>query len=624
MIPELGHFLLILGAAAALLAPAAVFAGLKTGSVFYRDVWRPSLFISSAAFLGATAMLVWCFITSDFSVQYVANHSNTKLDTVYKIAALWGSHEGSMLLWVLLMTVGTAWTALMKCDDDVFMARLQGLTLAVIAGFSIFLLLTSNPFLRNLPMVPPEGRDLNPVLQDIGMILHPPVLFMGYSGLAVMFAAMSALLMSGKWTDAAVRLVTKVSYVTWGFLTAGNMLGSWWAYNELGWGGWWFWDPVENASFIPWLTTTALIHALIQTRQRSQLRRLSIFLTMVGFGLCLFGTWLVRSGAMQSVHAFASDPTRGIALQVLAIVLLVPAACLYVMRIERVCTDPEKPAVLFDGLMISGIYLLVISAFCVLFGTIYPLIYEIFAGTTLTVGAPYFNSFFAPMALVAALLAGAAHLGSDRIRWAVSAVVAAAAVGIVLAMTSPRDMLMTGAAVFAAAWLLCAVVTGFIPGRRQLSIAAVLAHVGIAVSIIGAVGVEQYESEALVRMGPGLGKPVDDVVFVYTETRFVSNHSYYAQQGVIEVLNAKDESLMTVLRPERQTFNANGMQMSAAGIEHGFLRDLYVSMGNKLSEEEWLVRLSIKPLASWIWAGGVLMIVAALIALFRRRKEGNQ
>lgn len=624
MIPELGHFLLILGAAAALLAPAAVFAGLKTGSVFYRDVWRPSLCISSAAFLGATALLVWCFITSDFSVQYVANHSNTKLDTVYKIAALWGSHEGSMLLWVLLMTVGTAWTALMKCDDDVFMARLQGLMLAVIAGFSIFLLLTSNPFLRNLPMVPPEGRDLNPVLQDIGMILHPPVLFMGYSGLAVMFAAMSALLMSGKWTDAAVRLVTKVSYVTWGFLTAGNMLGSWWAYNELGWGGWWFWDPVENASFIPWLTTTALIHALIQTRQRSQLRRLSIFLTMVGFGLCLFGTWLVRSGAMQSVHAFASDPTRGIALQVLAIVLLVPAACLYVMRIERVCTDPEKPAVLFDGLMISGIYLLVISAFCVLFGTIYPLIYEIFAGTTLTVGAPYFNSFFAPMALVAALLAGAAHLGSDRIRWAVSAVAAAAAVGIVLAMTSPRDMLMTGAAVFAAAWLLCAVVTGFIPGRRRLSIAAVLAHVGIAVSIIGAVGVEQYESEALVRMGPGLGKPVDDVVFVYTETRFVSNHSYYAQQGVIEVLNAKDESLMTVLRPERQTFNANGMQMSAAGIEHGFLRDLYVSMGNKLSEEEWLVRLSIKPLASWIWAGGVLMIVAALIALFRRRKEGNQ
>ncbi|MDY4162376.1 MAG: heme lyase NrfEFG subunit NrfE [Sutterella sp.] len=621
MIPELGHFLLILGAAAALLAPAAVFAGLKTGSVFYRDVWRPSLFISTAAFLGATAMLVWCFITSDFSVQYVANHSNTKLDTVYKIAALWGSHEGSMLLWVLLMTVGTAWTALMKCDDGVYMARLQGLMLAVIAGFSIFLLLTSNPFLRNLPMVPPEGRDLNPVLQDIGMILHPPVLFMGYSGLAVMFAAMSALLMSGKWTDAAVRLVTKVSYVTWGLLTAGNMLGSWWAYNELGWGGWWFWDPVENASFIPWLTTTALIHALIQTRRRSQLRRLSIFLTMVGFGLCLFGTWLVRSGAMQSVHAFASDPTRGIALQLLAIVLLVPAAVLYVMRIERVCTEPEKPAVLFDGLMISGIYLLVIAAFCVLFGTIYPLIYEIFAGTTLTVGAPYFNSFFAPMAIVAALLAGAAHLGASRLRWAVSAVVSAAAAGIVLAFTSPRDVLMTGAAVFAAAWILSAVVSGFLPGQKRFSPAAVLSHVGIAVSIIGAVGVQQYESEALVRMGPGLGKPVGDVVFVYTETRFVSNHSYYGQQGVIEVLNADDEKLIAVLRPERQTFNANGMQMSAAGIRHGVMRDLYVSMGNKLSDEEWLVRLSIKPLASWIWAGGVLMILGAFAALFRRRKK---
>ena len=621
MIPELGHFLLILGAAAALLAPAAVFAGLRSGSVFCRDVWRPSLFISAAAFAASTALLVWCFVTSDFSVQYVANHSNTKLDTVYKVAALWGSHEGSMLLWVLLMALGTAWTALLRCDDDVFMARLQGLMLAVIAGFSVFLLFTSNPFLRNLPMVPPEGRDLNPVLQDIGMILHPPVLFMGYSGLAVMFAAMSALLMSGRWTEDAVRLTTKIAYVTWGFLTAGNMLGSWWAYNELGWGGWWFWDPVENASFIPWLTTTALIHALIQTRRRSQLRRLSIFLTMVGFGLCLFGTWLVRSGAMQSVHAFASDPTRGIALQLLAIVLLVPAAVLYVMRIERVCTEPEKPAVLFDGLMISGIYLLVIAAFCVLFGTIYPLIYEIFAGTTLTVGAPYFNSFFAPMALVAALLAGAAHLGASRLRWAVSAVVSAAAAGIVLAFTSPRDVLMTGAAVFAAAWILSAVVSGFLPGQKRFSPAAVLSHVGIAVSIIGAVGVQQYESEALVRMGPGLGKPVGDVVFVYTETRFVSNHSYYGQQGVIEVLNADGEKLIAVLRPERQTFNANGMQMSAAGIRHGVMRDLYVSMGNKLSDEEWLVRLSIKPLASWIWAGGVLMILGAFAALFRRRKK---
>ena len=416
MIPELGHFLLIIAAMTALLAPAVVFYGIRRGDDFYAGFSRPASLLTALMLTLSTAALVWAFLTDDFSVAYVANHSNTKLAPAYKAAALWGSHEGSMLLWIWLMAVGTAGAGFVRCADRLFTARLQGLMLAVLAGFCAFLLFTSNPFLRNLPMVPPDGRDLNPILQDIGMILHPPVLFMGYAGLALMFAAMCALLLSGRWSKTAIDFTTRLSIVTWGFLTAGNMLGSWWAYNELGWGGWWFWDPVENASFIPWLTTTALMHALIQTRRRGQLRRLTVFLTLVGFALCLLGTFLVRSG-------------------------------------------------------------------------------------------------------------------------------------------------------------------------------------------------------------PGLGKPVDDVVFVYTETRFVNNHSYFGQQGVIEVLRLDDESLITTLRPERQTFVANGMQMSAAGIDHGFLRDYYVSMGNKLTDTEWLVRLSIKPLAGWIWGGGAVMILAALIILFTRRRE---
>ena len=622
MIPELGHFLLIIATMTALLAPAAVFYGVRTSSQYYRDFSRLASILTALSLVGATATLVWSFVTNDFSVAYVANHSNTKLEIAYKVAALWGSHEGSMLLWILMMSLGTALVGFLRCEDQVFKARLQGLMLIVIAGFCLFLLLTSNPFLRNLPMMPPEGRDLNPVLQDIGMILHPPVLFMGYSGLALMFAAMAALLLSGKWTKAAVDYTTKIAVVAWAFLTAGNMLGSWWAYNELGWGGWWFWDPVENASFIPWLTTTALLHALIQTRHRVQLRRLTVFLTLVGFALCLLGTFLVRSGAMQSVHAFATDPTRGIALQILALVLLVPAAFLYAARIEPVCAEKELPVTREDALMTGAVFLLVAAAFAVLFGTIYPLIYEIFAGRTLTVGAPYFNSFFAPMALIAAVMAGAAQLGfKGWLRWGICGVLSLGVAAAVTFTTKPVDPIMTFASVAAAAWLITTTIAHCVPlSARKMSVAALMAHFGMAISIIGAVGVQQYESEALVRMGPGLGRQVNDVIFVYTETRNVDNHSYYAKQGVIEVLDAKDESLITVLRPERQTFVANGVQMSAAGIDHGFLRDYYVSMGNPLSEQEWLVRLSIKPLAGWIWAGGVIMILSALWMLITRRR----
>ena len=251
MIPELGHFLLIIAAMTALLAPAVVFYGIRRGDDFYAGFSRPASLLTALMLTLSTAALVWAFLTDDFSVAYVANHSNTKLAPAYKAAALWGSHEGSMLLWIWLMAVGTAGAGFVRCADRLFTARLQGLMLAVLAGFCAFLLFTSNPFLRNLPMVPPDGRDLNPILQDIGMILHPPVLFMGYAGLALMFAAMCALLLSGRWSKTAIDFTTRLSIVTWGFLTAGNMLGSWWAYNELGWGGWWFWDPVENASFIP-------------------------------------------------------------------------------------------------------------------------------------------------------------------------------------------------------------------------------------------------------------------------------------------------------------------------------------------------------------------------------------
>ena len=576
-----------------------------------------------ALLLLAFGVLTYCFLISDFSVIYVAQHSYSLLSWELKLAAVWGGHEGSLLLWVLLLS---AWSALFawhyrQQTDPLFPLTLAVLSL-MLAALLLFVVLWSDPFVRIFPPAI-EGRDLNPMLQHPGLIFHPPLLYLGYGGLMVAASVALASLLRSEFDGACARICWRWALPGWGALTAGIILGSWWAYCELGWGGWWFWDPVENASFIPWLTTTALMHALIQTRRRGQLRRLTVFLTLVGFALCLLGTFLVRSGAMQSVHAFATDPGRGIALQVLAIVLLVPAAFLYCARIEPVCRTEEAPMNGSDALMTGAVFLLMAAAFAVLFGTLYPLGYEVFAGRTLTVGAPYFNNFFAPMTLIAAALAGAAQLGlRNPVRWAVCAAASVAAGAAVALLTDPRSPVMTGFAVAAAVWLVVTAVSHCLPfPARRMSLAALLAHVGIAVSIAGAVGVEQYESEALVRMGPGLGKPVDDVVFVYTETRFVNNHSYFGQQGVIEVLRLDDESLITTLRPERQTFVANGMQMSAAGIDHGFLRDYYVSMGNKLTDTEWLVRLSIKPLAGWIWGGGAVMILAALIILFTRRRE---
>ena len=622
MLPEVGHFLLVLAAVTSLFAAPVVFVGIVKEKPFLRDFWRPALLVTAVSLLLSTVTLSVAFMTDDFSVDYVADNSNTRLMTAYKFAALWSGHEGSMMLFTLLNALGAGALALLLKKERVLAAWSEAYMLLITAGFSFFLLFTSNPFLRNLPNVPVEGRDLNPVLQDIGMIVHPPILFTGYAGLALMFALVCGLLSMKRMfrNDTALLAVEKLSLWTWAFLTAGNMLGSWWAYNELGWGGWWFWDPVENASFIPWLTTGALLHALIVLKRRAQLQRLSILLGLTGFALVLFGTFVVRSGVMQSVHAFASDPARGTALLTLMLVILIPASLLYTARAASLRTVWDKPLTNDDILLMGGVFLLSAAAFCVFFGSVYPLIYEAFAGGMLTVGAPYFNSFFVPMTILAAVGIALTQTGVDD--WKkplISAALAALIAGAVVGFAKPLDYVTAFGALFAGFWILTSALVG-----RRLSKIALLAHIGVAVSIFGATGVGQYESEALVRMGPGQGRPLEDVVFVYRETLPVEKPSYYGVAAYIEVLDRKTENVVTVLLPERQTFRANGMHMSAAGIDHGFLQDYYVSMGNQLSDEEWLVRLTIKPLASWIWGGGCLMILVAFAALIKRRKQSAE
>ena len=621
MIPELGLFLLVLASMTALLGAAVVARGLRRADAYLTGLWRPTGLFAAAAFLASAACLWSAFLSDDFSVAYVADNSNTGLESIYKFAAFWGSHEGSMMLWVVMIALWAAAAGCSRVADKLFMARLEAVMLALAGLFGAFLLATSNPFARNLPLVPVEGRDLNPILQDVGMILHPPVLFMGYAGLALCFAAAVALLLSGRWEKTPVRFMTASAVVTWIFLTAGNALGSWWAYTELGWGGWWFWDPVENASFIPWLGVSALLHALILAQYKGQLKRLCVALALTCFAFCLLGTFIVRSGMMQSVHAFASDPNRGIALLVISAVVLVPAFILYGFRVEACCRDTETELTREDILMTAGVFLLSAACAAVLIGTVYPLFYELFAGASLTVGAPYFNQFFAPMAIIAAILIGliqALRAGSIVLA-AAAGLVSVGLAGAIVALTDPREALMAFAGIAAALWLLLTAAAGLLPGFKRLGLAATIAHAGIAVSMLGATGVSQYESEALVRMDPGSGKPVADVIFVNRGIYKVNARTYFGDAARIEVLDAADESVLTELYPMRQTFISSGMQMSAAGIEHGLFRDYYVSMGNKLSPTEWLVRLSVKPLASWIWAGAVIMMAAGVVILLRRR-----
>lgn len=613
---------------AALMGAACVAWGVHTGTDWLARLWRVLSPLAALGMLVASACLVWAFLTDDFSVAYVANHSNRALAVIYKFAAFWGSHEGSMLLWTLLIALWSAVLVCVRCDDKDFLDRMQAVMLFVVGLFGLFLLFTSNPFLRNLPLVPAEGRDLNPILQDIGMILHPPVLFMGYAGLALCFAAAVSVLWARRWSRAALSFSTVAAVVTWVFLTAGNALGSWWAYTELGWGGWWFWDPVENASFIPWLGTTALLHALLMARFKGQLQRLCLALMLGCFGLCLLGTFIVRSGVMASVHAFASDPNRGVAIFAVSVILLLPALILYLRAQAQTCAQSAALESSEDMVMTAGIYLTVVAGVAVLIGTIYPLVHDSLGLGRLTVGAPYFNSFFAPMAVMAAVLAGAAHVLRMSGVWPAvgcGAVSLTAAV-IVVGLTGPKDWPIAAAGFAGAFWILTTALVNIFAhrlGGRRLSWAALVAHAAVAVAMLGATGASNYESEALVRMEPGAGRPLADVIFVHTDTFKVNTHAYFGDAARIEVLDGKDESLKTILYPMRQTYVSSGMQMSSAGIEHGFWKDYYVSMGNQLSQTEWLVRLSVKPLVSWLWLGAALMMLAGigiLVRGVRRRK----
>ncbi len=621
MIPELGCFLLILGSLTALLIPVCVVYGYYKKEAYICGLWKPGLCLTFVSLTGALLCLIYAFLTDDFSVAYVAGNSNTKLETIYKLAAVWGSHEGSMLLWIWIIVT---WSFIVFCfskgSNDTF-GKNQAIVLAIVGLLCLFVLVTSNPFARILPLVPPEGKDLNPILQDIGMILHPPLLFLGYAGLTFCFGTSIAILLNKDLSKGLIECLRRLTIVTWIFLTAGNLLGSWWAYRELGWGGWWFWDPVENASFIPWLLVSAQLHALLLVRYRENLQKTAVLLGLVAFAMCLLGTFIVRSGVMQSVHAFASDPNRGLFLMIVSLLVLIPGFVIYIVKANQL-TLRDRPLEMTDLGAVIAVMLLSAAAACVLLGTIYPMIHEGLKGVVISVGAPYFNSIFAPLTILAAILIGCSQLaGFSLIKWLIALIVAAIPAVYFAYFTSCKDPIMTAGGVFAALWITITALMLLFKRGKKTNLFAFLAHLGIAVCIVGVVGDSQYQQEALVRMDPGSGRELGDVVFVYEKTNKVNQKSFYADEGEIAVLNRADEKEITVLRPQRQTFKNNGTEMTKAGIQQGFFRDLYVSMGNKLSPTEYLVRLTIKPFVSWIWFGGLIMILGALVALLKSRKS---
>lgn len=622
MIAELGHFSLILALIAALIQGFLPLAGTALGVRSWVNVARPAVFANAVFCTFAFCCLAWCFYTSDFSVMNVANNSNSMLPWFYRLSATWGSHEGSILFWTLLLALwGLAVAVCSRRLPQDVMARVIGVMGLISVGLTLFMLLTSDPFIRLFPAAH-EGRDLNPLLQDPGMVFHPPLLYMGYVGMVVPFAFAVAALIGGRLDAAWARWTRPWTSAAWIFLTLGISLGSYWSYYELGWGGWWFWDPVENSSFVPWLLMTAQLHALVLLRFRAHLTKTVLFFCIVSFALCLLGTFIVRSGVIQSVHAFASDPNRGAFLLVISLLMVVPALFLFMIRAPKF-ESAKQISGIEDISLVLAVLLLAVTAVCVLFGTLYPLVHEALGKGSLSVGAPYFNSIFAPMAILAALMIGAVQLKKSPMwTWGATFILSAIAALYCGFFTEVKSSVYTTAGVFSALWIICSFMAS-LRSKKHKNFFALVAHLGIAVSIIGVIGDTQYSQEAVVRMGPGQGRPLGDVIFVYEETRKVDTNAFFADEGKVLVLN-KNEDVIDELHPQRQTYKSNGMEMTAAGISHGFFRDFYVSMGNRLSSDEFLVRLSIRPLVSWIWIGGLIMLLSAVFSSAWRRKEWSQ
>src|SRR5947208_13028151 len=626
MIPELGQFALALALAVALLQAIVPLAGAAGGDAAWIAAARPAAQAQALLVAFAFGCLTYAFVSNDFSVAYVVAHSNSALPLHYRISGVWGGHEGSLLLWTLMLGVWmTAVSVFSGHLPDEMTARVLGVMGIVSTGFLAFMLFTSNPFDRQFPPAL-DGHDLNPLLQDPGMVLHPPMLYMGYVGFSVAYAFAVAALISGKLDAAWARWSRPWTTVAWMFLTLGIALGSGWAYYELGWGGWWFWDPVENASFMPWLVGTALIHSLAVTEKRGSFRSWTVLLAIIAFGLSLLGTFLVRSGVLTSVHAFAVDPRRGIFILGLFAVLIGGALVLYAWRTSRIGLGGDFAPVSRESFLLANNVLLAAAAGSVFLGTLYPLVIDAFGIGKISVGPPYFEAVFVPLMAPALFLMGVGPLARWKhasipelavlLRWALAVSVA---LGLLLPLAFGEWHALTGLGLALALWI---AITGLLSLRKRprgsrAYLGMVVAHLGVAVFVVGVTLVKSYESDQDANMKPGDVVELAGYAFRLDDVTNQRGPNYIAARATITVTrNGKTE---TVLHPEKRLYVVQNMPMTEAAIQPGLTRDLYVSLGDPLENGGWLVSVRLKPFVDWIWGGCLIMALGGLFAASDRR-----
>ncbi|MBP5979369.1 MAG: heme lyase CcmF/NrfE family subunit [Halomonas sp.] len=649
MIPELGHFALIIAVLMAAVQAVMPLAGASTRRPLWMAYGHPmavgQFFFIALAYLCLTTS----YALDDFSVANVANNSNSLLPWYYKLSAVWGNHEGSVLLWSFMLAGwGYAASRFSNGLPRDMVARVQGVMGLISLGFLLFILLTSNPFERLLPNVPHDGADLNPLLQDIGLIVHPPMLYMGYVGFSVVFAFAIAALLGGRLDAAWTRWARPWTNIAWAFLTVGIALGSWWAYYELGWGGWWFWDPVENASLLPWLTGTALIHSLAVTEKRGSFKSWTVLLAIFTFSLSLLGTFLVRSGVLTSVHAFANDPSRGLFILVLLAATVTLSLLVFALRAPRVSHQVSFSWLSRDALLLINNIVLVIMTVTILLGTLYPLILDSLNLGKISVGPPYFNALFVPLTVVMCIFMGLGPVARwksmqarelKRKLWLAGA--AALVLGVLLPFIYTGEWnLWASLGIVTALWIVLPMGRDLIDktrhassrfaGLRKLSLAywgMVFGHLGIAVTIVGVAVVSNYASERTVRMAPGTTVEVAGYQFTMTELTSRRGANFLADTAVLEVHNI-DSARGFLMRPEKRFYLATGMPMTQVALRAGLFRDLYVAMGEDLDDGSWAMRIQYKPFVRWLWLGGLLMALGGVLAIadkrYRRVKATNK
>ena len=651
LITELGYFALLAAFVLAILQVVLPTIGVMNDHVAWQRLAPSLAWAQFAAMIVSFGSLMAGFYFNDFSLVYVTQHSNTLLPWYYKLSATWGGHEGSLLLW---MTIMATWCALVSYFSRGLPLTMRARVLVILAGVQVMMLamliFTSSPFDRTLPNLPVDGADLNPLLQDFGLVIHPPMLYMGYVGMAVPFAFCMAALWEGRLDAVWTRWSRPWALAAWGFLTVGIALGSWWAYYELGWGGWWFWDPVENASLMPWLAGLALLHSLAVTEKRGVFKAWTIMLAIFAFALSLLGTFLVRSGVITSVHSFAADPTRGLVILVILGIIVGGGLLMFAVRGWRLTVESQYQLISRESFLVINNVIILISTLVVLLGTLYPIIADSFNLGQVSVGPPYFNALFVPLAW---LLLVAMGIGSN-IRWkkdsrpllgagmiiAFSSLLLAA---IIAYFVSPSDMLNIGVTLAVSFWVLLWMAVdfkdktknapSFFKGLRQLRLSywgQQTAHIGVIVAVIGVAFTSTLSVERDVALGENETMHVQGYDFEVKDFHEGRGSNFDGMQAQVEV--TKEGRAVTTLYPEKRTYIISGMPMTEAAIDASLMRDVYVALGEPIAEDsnKWAVRIYVKPLVRWIWLGAIIMALGGLLSMldsryrFKKAKASTQ